>query len=233
MKLESIVSISDIESTRLPAEFVAWFDSLLTQIHESDDDELSKEVFLRNTNLSKRFYEELFPLFALLEKKKDEWTDVKITPALGYQNYDAKVESSDPDHPEWLEITYVILGRDYKLRMEYFLEHGFTSMTGPVEETNTSSGRRIRIIKEAKLAEDTIKEVSSLIEERIKKKAEKEYPPKTGFIIWVEDYGTFRKEKNFNRLKELIDDNYEAISRSFSHTYLILSSNGAIYEKGS
>jgi hypothetical protein len=230
MKIESLTSPADMETSRAPSEYITWYDGLLDKIWQIDDDELSEQVLMR-TGLAKRFYEELFPLFALLRHKKDDWGTSRISPALGNQKYDVRIDSERSNIPSWLEITYAISGRDNKLRMRHMVDFGFTSMTGPVVEDLVNGRRVTRIIEEAKMADDTVKEVTDLIEKRISDKSSNGYPARTGLIIWVEDYGTFRAPKYFAKLQDLIDRTHSIWSPAFSHIFLLLSSNGSLYEK--
>lgn len=234
MKLEQVVNAEEIEVARKPSEFLCWMDNLFERIHSQDEDDKELESQLhKRTGIAKQLYEEVVPLAPLLRQKKETWDGVLVRNVLGNQPYDVEILKNGhelPSVPDRLEITYVISGRDYKLRIDHLLEHGWTSMTGPVIERQVGRQRVIDLESEAKLAEDTIEEVSNLTRQAIEKKLQKGYRKGTGLVIYVEDYGTFRKAKNLDRLAAVVNDYLLQLKDSFVATYLILSSNGNIVE---
>lgn len=230
MKIENFTTVAEIEQSRSPVEYVNWFDGLLDRIDKDRDDELTSQELLK-TGLAKRFYEELFPLYALLKHKTKEWNNSRFLPALGSQSYDVEVLTADARIPKWLEITNAIDGKDYNIRMNELIKDGVVSMSGEVIFETGENGKKIpRIEVKASFVNDVIKRISLLIQNRVTAKSSKNYASSTGLVIWVHDIGTFRKDKNFEQLQEVITTMKAEWQTVFSHVFLLLSSNGCLFE---
>lgn len=75
--LESYVSEVEISQSRTLAEFIEWFEQKLSITKEYRDE--LKEQNILHKGVAKEFYEELFPLYCLLQRKQQEWQGVRIT----------------------------------------------------------------------------------------------------------------------------------------------------------
>lgn len=229
MTLEDLTSEDDIEKQRSTRDFIAWFDALLDRINKSDDDELRKQVYLK-TELAKRFYAEVWPLYGLMCAKRDAWVDALIQPMLGDQAGDVLFITSDPDLPSLLEITNAVDGEELHMQMRHLSEQGYTTLTGRVEQVMIDGKKTLQIWDEAVERTETVEAMSTLVRARVLKKSEKGYSANTALLIWVEDYGTFKSEKNHAVLRKVVDDTHDTWSKAFSHLYLMMSSNGSLYE---
>jgi len=72
--LEEIITIEEICSPRTPTQFLEWFENKLSEMKETDG--INDQVILRE-GIGKFFYEEVFPLFRLLQNKKDAWSNLR------------------------------------------------------------------------------------------------------------------------------------------------------------
>jgi hypothetical protein len=237
MTFESLLTRADAEQSRTPSEFVIWIEGMLEQTKPThpNDPELREATLLR-TGIAKDFYEELYPLYQLLRQHKAAWAGAVVIPNLDRaSNWDTKVEfngSRPANIPEFLEITYVVSGKDYKSRMGCFLENGFVSLSRPIIETNRK-GKKVKgdllFTENAPTAEETTAQICGLLGERIEAKAKKSYPPNTGLLIMVEDFGTFQySPKRFGQLEAVVVRLKPVWTKTFVTTYLVLSMGESI-----
>jgi hypothetical protein len=232
MRLESIVSVVEIETWRSPQTFLNWFDGLLSTIHAVDDAELRRQLLLHR-GLAKKIYEEVFPLYRLVQYKQHQWSSVSVRNILGNQPFDVEIDKRGKpvtEIPNRLEITYAV-EPDYFNRMQYMVQHGHTNMTGNVSSVVQRGQKMIQVENAFKLIEDTVNEVSTLVQHRINKKNSKGYAPGIGLIIYVEDFGTFQHStKDWIKLEAVVNSNLIRLREFFQVTYLIRSSDGKMIE---
>jgi hypothetical protein len=144
MSFENYITKEEASIPRNPKEFIDWFKEKL-RITKEYRDELKKQNLLHE-GIAKIFYEELFPLYRLLQCKEKEWHDTRIMYVYGNQNFDVEIISSRQDIPRFIEITQSDMNKEEYLRMKYFLEKGSVSMIGSVlKEGNKKTGLKISV----------------------------------------------------------------------------------------
>jgi hypothetical protein len=232
MKLNAITTRSDIETPRRAIDFVTWYEALLDRIRIEPDHELREQVLMRS-GLAKVFYEELFPIYRLMQIKAADWTDVEVTPVLGNQNYDARIvcRGTRPTGlPDWLEVTCVVDGRDDKFRMRHLVDHGITSMTGAVKTPRERGRAKVEIDDDVQSCDDTVAGMLRLLEKRIVDKVAKIYPANTALILFVESHGTFRDKPYQSVLQDFVKARRAELRRVFPSVFLFTSLEGFLGE---
>ena len=120
-KLEDYLTKEEISKPRTPKQFVNWFEEKLSVTKQLRHDLLKQNIL--HEGIAKYLYEELFPLYRLLQNKLEEWNDVKFTPILGYQNFDVDVKSNRNNFLKNIEITQADMNYDEKNRMMYLFQN--------------------------------------------------------------------------------------------------------------
>ncbi len=118
-----------------PQQFVGWFDQKLA---ESRRREFRRSALLHEREGGwKLFYEELFPLYRLLQKKLLDWSDVEFKPLPGNQpGVDVEVKSRRSPFFRYIEITQADMDQEERWRTEAFSEHGSVTLGTPVSKEN-------------------------------------------------------------------------------------------------
>ncbi|MBK8000993.1 MAG: hypothetical protein IPK15_20350 [Verrucomicrobia bacterium] len=230
MKLEDLVTRAEIETRRSPQDFVNWFEGLLSRI-QSHQDELLKHQVLTHGGIAKQIYEEVFPLYRLLQEKGSQWASVRVRNVLGNQAGDVEVAEASPHIPSKLEITYVVNGKDHMLRMAHLAEHGWVSMSGRLESQKERGMRTMRVEAEFREVGEVVNEVIERLRERIKDKLTKHYGLGTGLIVYVEDDGTLQhSDAHWRRVIAATQEFLPQLKQLFLAAYLVLASNGKVIE---
>jgi hypothetical protein len=94
-KLEQYINEKEISRPRTAEDFIFWFEKKL-EITKERKTELKRQNLLHK-GISKIFYEELFPLYRLLQNKVEDWKKEKFMLVIGNQNYDVKVQTDRKD----------------------------------------------------------------------------------------------------------------------------------------
>lgn len=227
--LEEIITIKEICSPRTPAQFLEWFEDKLREIKKTDD--INDQVILRE-GIGKFFYEEVFPLFRLLQNKKDAWRNLKVKNVYGDQPFDAEIfGSKESEFPSFIEITMAYQKEDH-LRMRYFTEHGDVCMTGPVLHTGTKkTGLNVSVANEARGLTEMNQEKKDLIRNAIARKTSKAYPKDTGLLVYFDDYVALSMYKDKKVMDRFLDELDVDWADKFSALYLVGASGNQICER--
>jgi hypothetical protein len=227
---EDYISRDEISQSRTTKEFINWFGEKL-EILKGHREELKKQNLLHQ-GLAKIFYEELFPLYRLLQHKIEEWHDVKVTCILGNQSFDVKLESNRKDIPQYIEITQADLKENDYLRMRHFCESGSVSMTGEVSHKGTKrTGLQISV-------EDGFREESEL---NAKKKSQIEAAIKnkqkvakrldgTALLIYFDDYIAFSHDQDRKELSEFLDSTHNLWKDQYTRLFVVGASGKYFWE---
>jgi len=134
--LESIISADEIQRDRTPATFVAWFDAFLEKTRV---DRSNREQILLRQGIAKPVYEEVFPLYRLLQQKQAEWSDRKFRNVLGNQSYDVIV-SGPSDSYVWIAHDSVVRRPSFRsLNCALLLEDELAQYKSQAKKTVSSS----------------------------------------------------------------------------------------------
>ena len=89
----------------------------------------AEERALLKKGLTKKFYDEIYPLNLLANILYAGRSDIRCISNFGNDNFDAIIRdySHSPPSEQKIEFTLAIDGYDDNLRMKYFIEHGHVS----------------------------------------------------------------------------------------------------------
>lgn len=231
-KLEQYLRENEISQPRTPEEYISWFEEKLKIIKEHS--ELREQIILHK-GISKYFHEELFPLYRLLQNKRESWESVKLIPVKGNQNYDVELKSVREDIPKFIEITTIERNEKEHARMEYFLEHGHVDLLGEVAiDRNKATGRKI-VVGEGFFSEEEINQsVKNRIEKAIDKKIKiAKRPDHTALLIYFDDYVSFRYDKNTSKseMSSYLDSLNKNWQDKYSVLYVVGTSGNSFWER--
>lgn len=180
------VAQSDIEKFRTPSEFLKWIQIVSHHVkHEVDE-----ELLFRRKDLYKQLHEEVFPLAQLLEFKLKDWSESRFRNLIGPQNYDIEIQSSD--FPlDYLEVSCACFDDDWMFRILRYLDGESVSLSAKAirEGKIMKSGKRkvTAISALPRESRDFVSEVVNKVTDRITQKAAKDYPDRTGLIVYYDD----------------------------------------------
>lgn len=228
--LEEIVTIEEICSPRTPIQFLEWFEDKLREIKETEG--INNQVILRE-GIGKFFYEEVFPLFRLLQNKKDAWRELKFKNVYGNQPFDVEIFGSrESEFPSFLEITMADQNYEDYLRMRYFAEHGDVCMTGLVTHTGTKkTGLNVSVTNETGDLTQMNQEKKYLIRNAITRKISKAYLENTGLLVYFDDYMTLSRYKDKAVMDRFLDELDVDWTDKFSALYMVGASGNRIWER--
>jgi len=107
---------------------------------------------------------------------------------------------------------------------------GGVSLTSPIIKSDDGGKWFVDPDGSAKAADETVEEVSRLIEKRIYDKTHIKYAPGTALIIYIDDYGTFRSERHFAKLITVVEGHLHSLKKVFKSIYMITSLGSAFAE---
>jgi len=231
-KFEQYINEGEISQSRTAEEFICWFEKKLAITKERRD---LKRQNLLHKGIAKEFYEELFPLYRLLQNKAEDWKKEKFTPVIGNQNYDVEVQTDREDVPRHIEITTADMDEEENCRMLYFLEHGHVNLTGKVSiERDKKTGRKINVENEWRENSKGTQEVKDRIRELIAKKLSViKRPDNTGLLVYYVDYIYFRYDDDASKheMGEFIDSIETPWQGQYSMLYVVGASGKSFFER--
>jgi len=232
VKLENYINAEEISTPRTPNEYILWFEKKL-KITKTLREELKSQNILHQ-GIAKIFYEELFPLYRLLQNKLQEWKNARFTPIIGNQNYDVEVKTENNRTPQYIEIVIANMNEIEHARMEYFLENGHVSMVGGVSiERNRRLGKKITVEEEAHSSEEINRKVKDRINSLINKKIMvKERPNNTALLVFFDDYTSFRYDicSSKSEMNTFLDSIKIEWQNRYSALYIV-GASGSFYER--
>jgi len=229
---EQYINKEEISQPRTAEEFICWFEKKLSITNERR--ELRRQNLLHE-GVAKIFYEELFPLYRLLQNKAGDWEREKFMPVIGNQNYDVEVQTNRKDVPRYIEITTTDMDEEEKFRMQYFLEHGHVVLTGKVSiRKDKKTGKKINVENEARNHSEGTHEIKDRIKELITKKLSvTKRPDNTALLVYYVDYIYLRYDDGAskNEVDTFIDSINIPWQNQYSMLYVVGASGKSFFEK--
>ena len=218
---ETILNRADMVLSRTPRELCDWVDAKAVELSRTKE---GKAYARSGVLLPKKLWEEIRPLglFALCRYGD---AGIRCTPNLTNDNYDGKIEFSDPAaSPVYIEMTYAKDGQDERLRLKVLTKEGNVNALGNIKVSGTkASGRTIKVENEAVDHTDVRRVALDLVKERLNGKSNKQYGKDHILVVIVDDYLLFRT-----------DEDKEVLMRYTQAALLELNLNvGAVYLLGS
>lgn len=191
---EPILNRAGMELSRTPRELCDWVDSKAAELSKTKE---GKAYARSGALLPKKLWEEVRPLglFALC-RYGDK--GVLCTPNLTNDNYDGKIEFSEPAAPPvYIEMTYAKNGQDERLRLEVLTKEGNVNALGEITVSGTkASGRAIKVEDEAVDHTKVRQAALDLVQERLGGKSNKQYGKNHILVVVVDDYLPFQGEED-------------------------------------
>ena len=227
------INKDEISHARTAEEYILWFENKL-KITKERREEL-KESNILHKGIAKIFYEELFPLYRLLQNKLKEWSDVRFRPIIGNQNYDVEVNSEKNKTPQYIEIVVADRNEAEHARMEYFLDHGQVNMVGDVAiMREKKNGKIIRVDEEAHSSEEVNQKIENRIHALINKKMTvKQRPNNTALLVYFDDYTAFRYDVDNSKpeMNSFLNSLKIQWQKRYSALYMVGSSGQSFFER--
>src|SRR6266481_3256212 len=188
--VEDYITVDDIQRFRRPDDFVSWFFRKLDEINSGEG--VRKQILLRQ-GIAKVVFEEVYPLYRLLQNKGSEWNEIEFRNVVGNQQFDVETTSETQIVPHFIEIT--IADKNFKehLRMRYLVDHGHVPLIGKVSHEGTKKrGYKIRPAMEMRSQTEINEDAESMIKEAVALKCAKDYREETGLLVYFDDNKAFR-----------------------------------------
>jgi hypothetical protein len=209
-----MISKEEIETFRKPSEYIQWFES---HLETTGHDRAFREAILQHKGIFKQFYEELFPLYSLLKHKQEKWNESRFRNVLGNQPYDVEIENH---RMAYLEIGTTEFDEVELFRMREFLDKGYVSLIGKVarDDRNKPISVQDEMRSYAEIVQETVDSVSARIE---CKSAKKDYPAKTGLLVYYDDYIIGYNQEDIGLLQSAVDRLKPKWKGTFDTVYLV------------
>jgi len=209
-KLENYINVQEISQPRTPAEYILWFEEKL-KINRELKEELREQMLLRKGKMSEYFYNELFPLWRLLQNKREDWEQVKFVPIIGDQNFDVEVRTDRKDVPKYIEISNADMNtEEYAINRQLF-NHRYA---------NIGSVSRESIKNKIKEAIDRKMHVAAR-------------PDNTALLVYFNDYTAFRYDDNNAKyeMSIFLDSIDIVLQNRYIALYVVGASGQSFYER--
>jgi hypothetical protein len=192
MNPEDILSEAEMAKERTPQELAIWVEERYSLFRTSKE---SRKYCREGRGLAKKFIEEVIPLSIFASRFYAGRSDIKSTPNLGNENYDAIIYdySSTPPSELKVEITYAVDGYDQALKMEALHRDGAVSLTGEINNDigTKNRDRKIEIEPSAIKSEGGLENLLLLIRKAAEGKSNKPYGSQHILLIVFSNYLSF------------------------------------------
>jgi hypothetical protein len=222
----SLLTKEELITPRTPTELARWVEGKCRLIADCRE---AKEWALLRKGLSKKFYEEVYPLSRFVTHLYAGRSDIKCIPNLDSRDFDTTIRdySTSPPSELKVEITSAIEGYEEHLRMKYFLEHGHVSVWDKVSASgNERVGHKIDVENELTADSDLLKQTFSLILSAVKGKSViPNKTPKYGqghvLIVAFGDWGWFKSKQKMAALKDFVEKDVLTLPLDFAALYVV------------
>lgn len=222
----SLLTKEELTTPRTPTELARWVEGKCRLIADCRE---AKEWALLRKGLSKKFYEEVYPLSRFVTHLYAEGSDIKCVPNLDNRDFDATIwdYSTSPPSELKVEITYAVEGYDQHLRMKYFVERGSVSVWGPLSASGTEKvGHEIHVENEGIDHTDLLVRTFSLIRSVVERKSmSPNKPQKYGqghiLIVAFNDWQWFNPEQDMAALKAFVEKDVLTLPLDFAALYVV------------
>lgn len=219
-----ILSRSQIQRPRTPAALLSWVETKGAKLGSS---RRAKAYARSGRELPKKYFEEIRPLALFAKRRYGDRSDVRITPNLDNDNFDAVV-SIPGEEDGYIEITYAKDGYDESLRLDVLTKEGSVNWLAPITITRQKGGaRQITVANEMVDHKDVVRRNLSLVEDRLRGKANVVYGKRHTLIVVVDDYIPFRDSCDVVALEKLVRRKLRVLPLDFREM-IILGSSGRL-----
>jgi len=217
--VEAILQRADMEVPRTPCELCEWVDSKASELSQTKE---GKDYARSGAILPKKLWEEIRPLglFALSRYGAE---GVKCIPNLSNDNYDGKIEFSEPSVPPiYVEFTYAKDGHDERLRLRVLSSDGTVNALGKITVPGTkASGQSIKVENVAVDHNEVRSAALALLKDRLAGKTNKQYGRTHVLVVVVDDYLPFRTDEDKGVLMKHAQSIVSDLRLDFGAVYLV------------
>jgi hypothetical protein len=222
----SLLTKEELTTPRTPVELASWVEEkccLIADCHEA------REWALLHKGLSKKFYEEVYPLSRFVTHLYAEGSDIKCVPNLDNRDFDATIwdYSTSPPSELKVEITSAVDGYGEYLRMKYFVKHRSVSVWDKVSASgNERVGHKIDIENELTAHSVLLEQTFSLIQSAFKGKSvipnkTQKYGQGHVLIVAFDDWQWFNPEQDMAALKAFVEKDVLTLQLDFAALYVV------------
>lgn len=221
-----LLTAEELTIPRTPTELARWVEDKCRLFADYPE---AKEWVLLRQGLSKKFYEEIYPLNLFVTHSYTGRSDIQCIPNLDNRDFDALIldYSTSPPSELKVEITSAVDGYDQYLRMVYFARHGHVSVWGKLSHSGTKkSGHEIHVENEAIAHTDLLEHTFSLIQKAVEGKSmSPNKPQKYGqghvLIVVFDDWQLFKPEQDIAALKDFVNKHVLTLPLNFAALYVL------------
>lgn len=219
---ETILNRADMELSRTPRELCDWIDAKAAELSKTKE---GKAYARSGALLPKKLWEEIRPL-GLFARCRYGDKDVRCTPNLTNDNYDGKIEFSEPSASSvYIEITYAKDGYDERLRLKVLTEKGDVNALGKITVSGTkASGQTIEVENEAVDHNKVRAAALDLVKKRLANKGNTQYGKGHILVVVVDDYLPFRTDEDKEVLMSYTQAALSRLNLNVAAVYLLGSS---------
>ena len=227
--VENYIALDDIQRFRSPVDFVSWFSQKLDKINSGEN--VREQILLRR-GIAKLVFEEVYPLYRLLQIRGSQWNQIHFRNVDGNQNFDVETTSELQAVPRFIEITVADNNYEEHLRMRYFADHGGVSTIGKVSHEGTRrTGLKVYVGMEARLHAKINREKELLIKEAVDQKSSKNYANDTGLMIYFDDYVAFNDPEDAELMSNFIVSLGDDWMETFSHLFVVGATGSKVWTR--
>jgi len=219
----AILTRAQMTRPRTPAGLFGWVEAKSRRLGSTR----TAKAYARSNVLAKKFYEEIRPMALYALRRYGSRSDVRITPNLTNDNFDAVV-AVPGEAPAYLEITYA---KDYDdaLRLEVLAKEGSVNALTPRKIVREKGAKRqVSFPNEAVEHADVVQNHLSLVEARLEGKANKSYGRRHCLIVVVDDYISIRTSQDTKALERVVTKKIRSQSLDFREIVAV-GASGALF----
>lgn len=230
MDPEKILSVTDCETERTPAELVQW-------VQEKNDlfrgTKEGRNYLVSRQGLAKKFIDEIYVLSLLVRHLFDSRRDVVCKPNLGDDDSNAVVVDY---RKRPLRVRNIVFAHAI-FRYEDYLRRLYLPEEEPLFTLSwLMGGERTETKGKARNEDDTLFHVIllnkglDLVAKAARQKANEPYGKLTDLVIVFDDYGTFRSKEDLSTLEEFVISDVLSMDLDFGNLFLLGWSGNTILE---
>ena len=223
--MRPLLTHTQLSKPRTPVALLEWVERKSKAFGASQK---AKAYARSRTQLPKKFWEEIRPLAHFAVRRFGHRSDVRITPNLGNENFDATI-SVPGQEPRFVEVTYAKDGYDEALRLEVLARDGSVNALAPITTFRRKGAKRhVSVANEAVNHAEVLQRHLSLVKKRLEKKASGSYGLGHTLLLVVDDYIPFRTSPDVEALEDMIRSNVSRLCLDFREL-VILGASGQLF----
>jgi len=227
--MKSPTDKTEIQKFRKPSEYLQWFDLVVQHII----DEADEAKVLLHQDTYKEIHEEVFPLATLLEAKGRDWNNSEFRNVIGSQSFDVEIQSSECPLA-YLEIACTTFDDGEIYRMKEFLDKRIVSLTALLirdgKEMKSGNRQVTEISALPRNRNHAVQEVAEKVKKQILKKSKKDYPERTGLVVYYDDCSHYFRGNDYDQIRSVCKETEPSWRSNFDALYAVGITNSELIE---